>query len=145
MGFHEFGQSLLGIGIVVAAMLVAFGGYQNQGLFEEYLPDGVTNPNNIDNTIVVVSTSEGTPFATPSTGAVGQENNPILNLIFNQIGQVFKTIIELPGALLDILTYIGLPKQISFPILALAGFVIIAYLTYYIAQVGVGAFAGFFK
>lgn len=145
MGFHEFGQSIFGIIIFMAAMLVAFGGYQNQDIYQGFLPQGVTNPNDINNTNVLISTSQATPFATTTSANSGQDNNPLLNLIFNQIGQIFKSITELPGALIDMFTYMGLPRQIAFPLIVGVSVTVVVYVTYYIAQVGVGALAGFFK
>jgi len=139
MGFNEFGQSLAGIIIFGVVMLVAFGGFQNQSLYSELLPNSVGGPNDINAGLTSVTVSNtGTPYATPATGSPASENNNFLNLIFTKIGEFYNLFSKMPSAIIDSLSYIGLPPIIVYvigvPLLLFAGI----FLVYFVVTVASG-------
>lgn len=139
MGFNEFGQSLAGIVIFAVVFLVAFGGFQNQSLYSELLPDSISGPNDVNNSLndVTVSNS-GSPYAIPTGQNPNQDSNPFLNLIFNDFGQYFNLFSKIFSASIDALTYIGIPQPIIYavgvPILLFAG----VFLVYFVINVAAG-------
>lgn len=115
MGFNEWGQSLFGIVIVGIAMLVVFGGFQNQDLYEEFLPNGISGPNDINNyqSGITVNSSID-PYATIPSGTPSQDNNPLFNFIANDIPNFLNAFAKTAAASIDVLSYIGIPREIIY-------------------------------
>lgn len=143
MGFNEFGQSLAGIIVFVTAMLLVFGGFQNQELFNDYLPNGITGPNDINTTAsgITVSTT-GTPFATTTSSTPTQDNNPWYNLIFDDFGKAFNLFTKMINGFVDVVSYIGLPGEIVYAIIVPLSVFAGIFLIYFVTGVAVGLFRG---
>lgn len=140
MGFNEMGQSVFGIVLLGIAFAVAFGGFTNQGLYEGFLPDGVTGPNDVNNYQASITvTSQGTPYGTTSTTPL-QDNNPLFNFVSKDIPQYLNAFATTAAGLIDILSYIGLPQEISYVIIVFAAATMSLFAIYFAITAGVGFF-----
>lgn len=142
MGFSEFGQSIIGMVLFGILFLVGFGGFTNQQIFEEYLPEGVTGPNDVNNFSTGITVNTGTePFVTTTSSNPTQDNNPILNFVLKDIPRFLGTIAKIAASTVDALTYIGLPREIIYIFAAF----IAAIMSFFAIYFGGTLILGFFR
>lgn len=138
------GQSIFGMIIISVAFLAVFGGYQNQTLYSEFLPPGVTGPNDVNNyqNSIVVS-SQGTPFGTVTSQNPTQDNNPIFNFVSKDIPNLLNAFATTASASIDLWFHIGLPAEIIYIFAVLIGSIMTVFAVYFAGTIALGFFGRF--
>lgn len=144
MGFNEFGQSVFGIVIISIAFLVVFGGFQNQDLYDEFLPNGVTGPNDVNNynTGITVSSTVD-PYATVTSPNPTQDNNPLFNFVANDIPNFLNAFAKTAAATIDALFYIAVPVEIIYIFAVLVGVTMTLFGIYFVGTIALGLLGRF--